>query len=47
MVVLLEIETWVIGKGGAKMGSGVGWGKGMGVAGFFSPCVCLGIFLIL
>jgi hypothetical protein len=52
MVVWLEIESWVIGKGGAKREGhkGVGWsgwGKWCRVAGFCGPCVCWGLFLML
>jgi hypothetical protein len=50
MVIRLDLETWVIGKGGTK-GGGVekgqkGWGRGMGIAGFCQR-VCLGEFLLL
>jgi hypothetical protein len=37
MVIRVEIETWVISKGGTKMRDGKGWvsgGRGMGAAGF-------------
>jgi hypothetical protein len=45
MSVLVEVETWVIGKGGTKGGNG--WGRGMEAAGFCGPCVCLGVFMLL
>jgi hypothetical protein len=39
MVIWLEIETWVIGKGSTKRGGrkGAGWEKRYG---FCGPCVC-------
>jgi hypothetical protein len=41
MVFRLEIETWVIGKGGTKRGVGErqGGGRGMEAAGFCGPYV--------
>jgi hypothetical protein len=51
MVVCLEIETWVVGKSGAKgeceMGVGVGGRRGMGSGGVLGPCVCLDVVLLL
>jgi hypothetical protein len=48
MVVWLETETGVIGKGGAKRRAerrgGVCRGKGVEAAGFGGPCVCVGVF---
>jgi hypothetical protein len=45
LVVWLEIETWVISKGGPKggeqKGESGGSGRSMGAAGFWDPCVCL------
>jgi hypothetical protein len=49
MVIWLEIETWVIGKGDPK-GGGTGRKgreKGMGTAGVCGPFVCLGVFSLL
>jgi hypothetical protein len=50
MVIKLDIEIWVIGKGvtkrSRKKGGWVGGGRGMGAAGFCGPCVCLGVFLL-
>jgi hypothetical protein len=51
IVIWLEIETWVISKGGANGGTGrghrVGGGIDMGTAGFYGPCVCFCVFLML
>jgi hypothetical protein len=42
-VVWLEVETWIIGKGGAKRGGHKGemggWGKMYGAAEFCGPSV--------
>jgi hypothetical protein len=46
MVIRLDIETWVVRKGGTKGGGGKE-GSGMKAAGFCGPCVCLGVFLLL
>jgi hypothetical protein len=50
MVIRIEIEIWATGKCGTKIGGAVngvsGWGRGLGVAGFCGPCVCLGVFLL-
>jgi hypothetical protein len=46
MVVWLDIETLVIGKGGTKKGDGADGESGMGDAGFYIPCVCLGVFTL-
>jgi hypothetical protein len=49
MVIRLDIETWVIGKGGTKMewGRKWGWGKKYGNCWVLYPCECLGVFLLL
>jgi hypothetical protein len=52
MVVLVEIETWVISKGALKGGGverkdGVSRGRSVGSAGFGGPCVCLGVVQLL
>jgi hypothetical protein len=50
MVIRLEIETWLIGKGGTKSGckkERVVGGRGIGAAGFCSPYMCWGLFLLL
>jgi hypothetical protein len=50
MVIKLDVEIWETGQGGTKRGwekwwvSGV---RGMGAAGFCSPCVYLAVFLLL
>jgi hypothetical protein len=46
MVIRLDIEIWVIGKGDTTKGRvGKGW-EVMVDAGFCSPCTCLGVFLL-
>jgi hypothetical protein len=51
MVIRLDIETWVIGKGGIKNKEWemewVGKSGVMGAAEFCDACACLGIFLLL
>jgi hypothetical protein len=51
MVVRLNIEIWIIGKGGTNKGGQekgpVGGGNSMGAAGFCGPCECFGVFLLL
>jgi hypothetical protein len=51
MFFRLDVEIWVIGKGGTKKrGWEKGWvigGRNMGAAGFCGTCVCLGVFLLL
>jgi hypothetical protein len=50
MVIRLDIDICVIGKGGTKKGEWEkGWvsgGRGIVAAGFCGPFVCLGIFLL-
>jgi hypothetical protein len=50
MVIRLDIEIWVIAKGGTKkVGQEKGWvggGIGMEAAGFCGPCSCLSVFLL-
>jgi hypothetical protein len=50
MFFRLEIEIWVIGKGGSRKGCGkrgVDGERGMGTAIFCGPCVCLGILFVV
>jgi hypothetical protein len=52
MVVWLEIETWVISKvalkgEGHKEGYRVSWGRSIEAAGFWGPCVGLGVVPLL
>jgi hypothetical protein len=52
MVIWLEIEIWLIGKGGAKRGDSkeegvVGGGRNIGAAGFCGLSVCLSVFPLL
>jgi hypothetical protein len=51
MVIRLDIEIWVTGKGGTKNREwekgGVCGGRSMGAAGFCGPGACLGACLLL
>jgi hypothetical protein len=51
IVIGLDIEIWVIGKGHTKKrGREKGWmgvGRGLAAAGFCDPCACLYVFLLL
>jgi hypothetical protein len=50
IIIWLETETWVTGKGSTKMEGRMYWvggGRGLEAAGFCGPCVCLVVFLLL
>jgi hypothetical protein len=50
MAIRLEVETWVIHKGGTKRKGRKGWmgeRRAMGASGFCGLSVCLGVFLLL
>jgi hypothetical protein len=51
MVIGLVIDFWGIGKGSTKKQGWKKWwmggGRSIRATGFYGPCVCLGVFVLL